>query len=180
MSRGEFDPGHDDIDEENKVKINYLIDVLADKEKLKLEIHGKFHPVKDREKLRDMAYESLLISMMGDEEGRTKEAFDGLSTEERTALIESAYASAKFPKPRDEAGKEKEISLPEKEKLLITALVIDDRQLDTLARNRSRMIRDYMANSKKIDPLRVFLTEPDPVSKEEADVPRVKTLFVLK
>jgi len=175
----EFDFGSDALDQENLTKIDYLTKILTDKVTLNLEIDGKYNPAKDGEQLRQQKYEALLISFLPEEE-RTKEIFGQLSTEDRGGLVESAYSLAKFPKPRDESGKEKEISLPEKEKLLITALEVDKEELNALGRSRSKQIRDYMVNSGEILPTRIFITDPDPVTKDHESESQVKTLFVLK
>ncbi len=175
----EFDFGSDVLNDENRTKIDHLIKILTDKETLNLEIEGKYDPVKDGERLREEKYEALLISLLP-EKDRKNEIFQNLSPDDRNILIESAYSLAKFPKPRDKSGKVKKISLPEKEKLLITALEIDKKEFNTLGRNRSKQIRDYMVSSGKIDPLRIFLTEPDPISKDQESGSQVKALFVLK
>ena len=72
-----------------------------------------------------------------------------------------AYKLADFPKPREDDGKEKQISLEEKEKLLLTHIDITEQQLMRLAMTRAENIKNYILSTDKVAPTRIFLHNPD-------------------
>jgi len=105
---------------------------------------------------------------------------DQLAPETHQFLVETAYARAQFPKPMDESGNEKELTLAEKEKLLVTAIEVTEEELTDLGQRRSNTIRDYMVSPGGIDPSRIFVKAPVPVKEKKTKEHEVKTLFVIK
>ncbi|MDD9305104.1 MAG: DUF748 domain-containing protein [Desulfobacter sp.] len=172
----EFVPGTSNLDQKNKDKIDQLVKILIEKERLNLEIKGQFDLTNDGEQIRILKLKALLVSMMSEKNIDP----DTLSREKRNQLIEKAYGLALFPKPRDEAGLEKKISPLEKEKLLITHFKVGQKELKNLGQLRSQEVRDYILSSEKIEPERLFLDAPGRVDQEEESFGRVKTLFVIK
>ncbi len=176
----EFDPGRSQLDQAQKDKLDKLIMVLGKKPNLKLEIMSQYNTHNDAGQLRYDAYEAMVLSMDKKlpADGTVKLA--DLDEETRTRLIEKSYKKASFPKPRDAAGKEKELTLEEKEKLLITSMPLDGDALSALGRQRGHEVANYLTKPGKIDIRRVFVTEPDPVAANEENNARIKATFNLK
>ncbi len=174
----EFTPGSDILDDTSKEKLERLITILADKEKINLEIKGQYDANKDDAGIRSRKYDDLLISYLSEDKKNKRQMV--LSQEIRNALIQTAYKEADFPKPREESGREKQISIPEKEKLLFTSIEVKDGGLKRLAKKRSENIMDYILESGKIDPGRIFIHDPESVEQEVSDSQKIKTLFLLK
>ncbi len=175
-----FDPGAGQLDQTQKEKLDKLAMVLNKKPDLKLEILGQYNKVNDAEQLRQGKYEKLILSMdtTGSREGDTKLA--DIPEEERNFLIEAAYEAATFLKPRDESGNIKEVSLTEKEKLLVTSMPVDEGELNDLALQRSSGIIEYLTATGGIDTGRLFVTDPEAVSDAEENSRQVKATFTLK
>ena len=176
----EFDPGKSQLDQAQKEKLDKLITVLGKKPNLKLEILGQYNKLKDAGQLRYDAYEAAVLAMDRKLPADGSVKLADLDEEKRTHLIEKSYKKATFPKPRDESGKEKELSLDEKQTLLVTSMPLDGDALGALGRERGHEIASYLTETGKIDIRRVFVTEPDPVAEKEQNQARVKATFNLK
>lgn len=176
----EFDPGKSQLDQAQKDKLDKLATVLGKRTNLKLEILSHYNKLNDAEQLRYEAYEAMVLSMDKKlpEDGRVRLA--DLDQEKRTRLIEKSYDKAQFPKPRDASGKEKELTLDEKETLLVTSMSLDGDALNGLGWRRGREIAKYLTETGKIDVRRVFVTQPDPVAEDEENNARIKATFNLK
>nr|WP_319490850.1 DUF748 domain-containing protein [uncultured Desulfobacter sp.] len=175
-----FDPGQSLLDQAQKDKLDKLITVLGKKPNLKLEINSQFNKFKDAQQLRYKAYETMIISMDRRLPDDGTVTLADLDEEKRTRLIEKAYDKAQFPKPRDESGSEKELTVDEKQTLLVTSMPLEGDVLEDLGRERGNEIARYLTQTGKIDKRRVFVTEPDPVAKDEENSDRIKTTFNLK
>jgi len=176
----EFDPGKSRLDQAQKDKLDKLATVLGKKPNLKLEITSQYNKLKDTEQLRYEAYDAMVLSMDKKLSADGTVTLADLDEEKRTRLIEKSYDKAQFPKPRDASGKEKELTLDEKEKLLVTSMPLDGDALSDLGRQRGHEIADYLTKIGKIDIKRVFITEPDPVAENEENNTRIKATFNLK
>ncbi|HAR33352.1 MAG TPA: hypothetical protein DCR95_04475 [Desulfobacter sp.] len=176
----EFDPGKSQLDQAQKDKLDKLATVLGKRTNLKLEILSHYNKLNDAEQLRYEAYEAMVLSMDKKlpEDGTVRLA--DLDEEKRTRLIEKSYDKAQFPKPRDASGKEKELTLDEKETLLVTSMPLDGDALNGLGWRRGREIAKYLTETGKIDVRRVFVTQPDPVAEDEENNARIKATFNLK
>ena len=175
-----FDPGKSRLDQDQKDKLDKLAIVLGEKPNLKLEIMSQYNKLNDAERLRYDAYEAMVLSMDKKLPADGTVTLADLDEEKRTRLIEKAYDNAQFPKPRDASGKEKELTLDEKEKLLVTSMPLDGDALSDLGRQRGHEIANYLTKIGKIDIKRVFITEPDPVIENEENNTRIKATFKLK
>ncbi|WP_020587516.1 DUF748 domain-containing protein [Desulfobacter curvatus] len=175
-----FDPGKSRLGQAQKEKLDKLITVLGKKPSLKLEIMSLYNNRYDGEQLRYEAFEAMVLSLDKKlpADGTVKLA--DLDEEKRTRLIEKSYDRAQFPKPRDASGKEKELTLDEKEKLLVTSMPLDGDALSALGRERGHEVARYLTETGKIDIRRVFVTEPDPVAEDEENNARIKATFNLK
>ena len=175
-----FDPGKSQLDQTQKDKLDKLITVLGKKPNLKLEIMGQYNKLSDAEQLRYEAYAAMVLSMDRKLSADGTVRLADLDEEKRIRLIEKSYDKAQFPKPRDAAGKEKELTLDEKEKLLVTSMPLDGDALSDLGRERGHEIASYLTKIGKIDIRRVFVIEPDPVAEDEENNAGIKTTFNLK
>lgn len=175
-----FEPGKSRLDQAQKDKLDKLATVLGKKPNLKLEIICRYNKLKDAAQLRYEAYEAMILSMDKKLPADGTVRLTDLDEEKRTRLIETSYDKAQFPKPRDASGKEKELTLDEKEKLLVTSMPLDGDALGALGRQRGHEIADYLTKTGKVDIRRVFITEPDPVAEDEENNARIKTTFNLK
>lgn len=176
----QFDPGKSRLDQTEKEKLDKLAAVLGKKPKLKLEITSRYNQLKDAEQLRYEAYEAMVLSMDKKLSENGKGKLADLDEEKRTRLIEKSYDKAQFPKPRDASGKEKELTLDEKAKLLVTGMALGGDALSELGRKRAHEIARYLTEAGKIDIRRIFVIEPDPVAQGEENNPRIKATFNLK
>nr|WP_321400332.1 DUF748 domain-containing protein [uncultured Desulfobacter sp.] len=175
-----FEPGESLLDQAQKDKLDKLITVLGKKPNLKLEINSQYNKFKDAQQLRYRAYETMIISMDRKLPDDGTVTLADLDEEKRTRLIEKAYDKAQFPKPRDESGSEKELTVDEKQTLLVTSMPLEGEVLGDLGRERGNEIARYLTETGKIDKRRVFVTEPDPVAKDEENSDRIKTTFKLR
>ncbi|WP_022663604.1 DUF748 domain-containing protein [Desulfospira joergensenii] len=181
----EFVHGRDQIDEENRQNIDKLVDILVKKESLNLEIQGRFDPVRDAQALAIIKKDDLLKSAKLKQAGTEAQDIKSLKDvvilpQEKEALIRAAYENAEFPKPMGKDGKEKEISAPEQEKLLITNIQIKESDLKRLAMVRAEHVKDYILSTGKIVPERLFLMDPVPADSETSDDRIVKVKFSFK
>ena len=175
-----FEPGESRLGQAQKDKLDKLITVLGKKPNLKLEINSQYNKIKDGRQLRYEAYESMIISMDRKLPDDGTVTLADLDEEKRTRLIEKAYDKAQFPKPRDASGNEKELTVDEKQTLLVTSMPLDGEVLGDLGRERGNQIARYLTGTGKIDKRRVFVTEPDPVAESEENSAKIKTTFKLR
>lgn len=178
-----FDYGSKTLRNPGKEKLDQLITILSQKEQLKLEIEGTYHRVRDGEVLRKNQYEELLRS----EKILAAKGVSGSSPEEvkvrpeeREIFILSAYEQASFPKPREADGREKTIPLEEKEKLLLTNILVTDLDLENLAMARAETIRNYILSTAKVAAQRLFLRDPDSIESDSEENQFAKVKFSLR
>lgn len=178
-----FDYGSDTPGDEEIQKLDQLIHILVEKKELKLDIIGTYDRNRDGQVLRENRYESGLKSEKLNRQKDKKGISNGevtLLPEERESAVLAAYERADFSKPRNENGQEKEISTPEKEKLLLTHVDISENDLKELAMKRAETIKAYILSTEKVAPARLFLHDPHP-SEEGADPQGVaKVNFLIK
>lgn len=184
LSYADFEFGESTIRDSETGKIDKLLKILQEKPTVKLEIQGIYHPVRDAEALRDKRLTGLLIAE------RSKKAWYSLpftktpenaplTPEDRDKYTEKAYDNAQFPKPRDEKGNLKKLSLEEKRKLLITHLGVDENELRALAMTRAENVKTRILSESKIEKERVYLVEPTVVEKDKTDQSG-RAKFILK
>ncbi|MBU8909861.1 MAG: DUF748 domain-containing protein [Desulfobacterales bacterium] len=180
----DFQYGEMKIDESNYGKIDTLAQILQEKSSIRLEIESVYDKLRDFEALRIKGFEDLIkatklkeMILLGSSAATLKDVV--IEKEERQLYIHTAYAQAQFPKPRDDAGVEKELDVEEKKKLLITNINIGKDDLRLLAMNRSENIKAYLLSTGKIEKERVFLLEPN--ESDGSDTQRTsKVNFLLK
>ena len=180
----DFEYGESAIAEADHEKLNKLAEILKEKPAVKFEIQGVYDGLRDAESLRVKQFEEA-VRTATQKELTAPEAATPAATQpviEQADLeryILEAYAQAQFPKPRDEAGNEKELDLEEKKKLLMTSIDVKKDDLRLLAMTRSANIKAYLLSTGKVEKERIFLLEPAEVdSSTTGQSSRVK--FSLK
>lgn len=171
LSYVDFDYGSFHISEQEKSKLDKLTMALAKRPNLNMEIEGYVDIERDREGLRQYAFNNKLKAQKLKETVGQGEAAaideTVVEPEEYETYLEKAYREESFPKPRNALGMAKELPAPEMEKLILTYIVITDDDLRLLATDRSLKVKDYILQSGEIDPKRIFLTEPESLQPEE-------------
>ncbi|MBU0970343.1 MAG: DUF748 domain-containing protein [Proteobacteria bacterium] len=164
-----FEFGSDVLKEDQIEKLDQLVHILVEKKELKLVIIGTYDRNQDSQILRESRYEALLKSERVQELVERKTLSMGDVTRlpgERESAILAAYELADFLKPMDKDGREKEVSIQEKEKLLVTHVDITENDLKKLAMDRAENIQAYLLSTAKIQPARLFLSDPDALESE--------------
>lgn len=166
LSFVEYNYGATELEKNQLEKVDKLITVLTEKPDLNLEIEGSYDKLKDAEALRKKNYMDLITAVkinemvaQGVDIGKNKDII--IPEEEMEKYITLAYEQAEFPKPMDKNGKEKQIELSEKQKLLETSIKITHTDLRLLAMQRAEKIKAYIINNGKIKGEKLFLREPN-------------------
>ncbi len=166
LAQVDFDYGSSEIRGENFGKIDKLVTILEQKPDISLEIQGGYDAQKDAEALRMKKFNDMLKAVKlkkmaaSDAEIRTLKDVT-LKKGDMAGYIETAYAQALFPKPRDKKGKEKQIDINEKKKLLFTNIKVGKDDLRFLAMDRAQKVKALIASKGRIKDARIFLVEPD-------------------
>jgi hypothetical protein len=165
LSYIEFGYGEAEIRDEDFKKVDTLAKILQEKPSVNLEILGIYDRLRDAEALREKGFMDQIKAMKlkqmtasGSSAGTLEQVV--ITQEEMEPYILTAYDQAQFPKPRDEAGGEKQIDLEEKKKLLMTQIDIGEDELRLLAINRSENIKAYLISTGMVEQERIFLLEP--------------------
>lgn len=174
MSEVVFKPGVVALDDEQRQQLDKLAEALYKRPKLRLDIQGEVAPEEDREALRRIRFDDLLVASKIQD--RVKKGLPvqpreemTVSAEEYEAYLAAAYETADFPKPREADGRIKELPPEEKEKLLYTHVTVTEDDLRQMAAERAGRVKTHLLESGKVPPERVFLKEPAPVTQKEGD-----------
>jgi len=170
LSNVEFAPGRARVGEAAAKKLETLAKALTERNTLKLEITGRADPEADREGIKRVAMERAMrqekqkdLPKKGDEAESLRDI--ELAPEEYSTYLSKAYKAAKFPKPRNVVGMQKDLPVEEMEKLMLANLPATDDDLQQLARRRAENVQVWLVEQGKISPERLFLVPP----KSEAD-----------
>ncbi len=186
LSYLEFDYGKDTPGGTGEAKLKTLAKALRERPSLKLEIAGHVDGEKDREALRNLLFDRKVRSQKRKDlvsKGGEAPPLDNVvvDAKEYPKYLERAYRAEEFPKPRNFIGMVKDLPVPEMEKLMFTYLQVTDDDLRLLAQRRAQAVKDFLVQSKQVEPERVFLVEPKalvPEKREKLRDSRVE--FVLK
>jgi len=174
LSYVNFKNGSFELDDAIKEKLDALSQALYDRPQLSLDIQGSSDQQNDREALRDLRFENLLLAEKRKEMGSAGEKPSDVEQievmpEERGKYIEIAFEAAEFAKPRDAAGKIKILPLEEKEKLLFTNILISDDDLRLLAHERASAVKAFITEKGQVESERLFIVEPAAPKGEEKE-----------
>lgn len=185
LSNIEFAPGYASFDATANKKLETLAKALNERASLKLEIAGRADPEADREGIKRAAIErAMKAEKLKD---MTKKGGEGMSLDdiriepaEYQAYLTRAYKEAKFPKPRNVIGLQKELPVEEMEKLMLTHLPASDDDVRALAVRRAEAVQSWLVEQGKVAPERVFLLPPKIEADREAKAKSSRADFSLK
>ncbi len=158
----EFAPGSAELSAAAQGKLDKLETALYERPGLKLEISGFSDAQRDTQALAVRQFDRLLKvqklhQMM--KKGTEKLSLDAvrIDAEEYPRYLKKAYHAAKFKKPRNFLGIEKDIPVPQMEELLRKNIRISPDDLRTLADQRTQAVKAYLLARSRIDPARIFV-----------------------
>lgn len=165
LSSIEFAPGYAGVDAAGQKRLEALAKALVERDSLKLEVTGRADPELDREGVKRAAVERAakaeklkdLVKKGGD--GVSVDSVE-LSAEEYPVYLKRAYREAKFPKPRNVVGMQKDIPLEEMEKLMLANAKAGDDDVRDLALRRAENVQSWLVDAGKVPAARIFLLPP--------------------
>lgn len=165
LSNVEFDAGRSTINDAGVKKLTALSKALVERESLKLEITGRADPEADKEGIKQVALERAVKSeKLKDnvKKGTEGDSLEGivLSSDEYKTYLTRAYKEAKFPKPRNMIGLQKDLPVDEMEKLMLTNTRATDEDMHALAKQRAENVQSWLLEQGKVPAERVFLVPP--------------------
>lgn len=178
LSNVEFAPGRSNISEAAGKKLETLAKALNSRDALKLEITGRADPEGDKEGVkrvaieRAMKAEKLKDTIKKSGEGASLDNVD-IAPEEYKTYLQRAYKEAKFPKPRNMVGMQKELPVEEMEKLMLANLPATEDDIRQLAKQRAENVQVWLTEQGKVPAGRVFLVPPKVEADEKAKASRV-------
>ncbi len=165
LSNLDFAPGRSSFDDPAMKKLESLAKALRDRDSLKLEITGRADPELDKEGLRRVAMErAMRVEKQKDLMRKSKDVGSADSLEisdaEYPVYLLKAYKEAKFPKPRNLVGMQKELPIDEMEKLMLTNLPATAEDVRALANSRAEQVQSWLVEQGKVPLARIFLLPP--------------------
>ena len=173
LSYIEFESGSFVITEQNIKKVDALITALYDKPALKLDIEGYVDPKEDEEGLRQYLFNKKLKAQKLQDmikKGQPAIPVDEVKIEpaEYEEYLWKAYKREEFQKETI-LGIVKKLPAPEMEKLILTHIVITENDLNQLASQRAKIIKDYILKSGKVETDRIFVVQPKSLAPEKKE-----------
>jgi hypothetical protein len=162
LSNVEFVAGRASLSDGAVKKLESLAKALNERASLKLEITGRADPEADNEGIKRVAIER---AAKGEKLKETlKKGGDGTSLDsiefapgEYPIYLQRAYKEAKFPKPRNVVGFQKDLPVEEMEKLMLTNLPVTQEDVRALAASRAEVVQGWLVEQGKVPLERVFL-----------------------
>ncbi len=172
----DFEPGRSYLSEESKKKLDKVAQILNDRTALTLELGGYVDVSSDKTGLNEYLFERRLKEQKLKDilrRGQQASSVDDITIDqmEYSTYLTKAYKAFEFPgKPKNVLGLLKTLSDDEMKKLMFEHLKVTDDDLTSLAEARAQKVRDYLVETGKIDPARIFLIktkalEPDKIDK---------------
>ncbi len=182
----EFDYGSAIVGEESQKKINMIGKALTDRPNIKLDIEGYVDAEKDKadlkkEELHRRIKAQKIKETSAKDEQQTSVDNVVLSPQEYDKYLKQVYRAAKFAKPRNFLGMQKDIPSAEMEKLMLANIEVNESDLRQLAARRAENVKELLLKSGDIAAERIFIVEPKtlvPEKKEKVKDSRVN--FKLK
>ncbi|PKO86447.1 MAG: hypothetical protein CVU18_14955 [Betaproteobacteria bacterium HGW-Betaproteobacteria-12] len=175
LSKLDFAPGRARVGEAQGKTLATLAKALTEREALKLDISGLADPEIDREGLKRVAMERAMREERRKAlpEGAQENNRGEFSDEEYKTYLTRVYKAAKFPKPRNVIGMQKDLPVEEMEKLILANTVVGDEDVRQLARRRAENVQVWLIEQGKIAPERLFLVPPKAEAGDVAPGARV-------
>jgi len=173
-----FAPGQAVFDAEAVKKLETLARALRERTALKLEITGHADPETDREGLKRRAItQAMQREKLADLRKQGKDVdVARIEVAEYPLYLARVYKAAKFPKPRNFVGMQKDLPVAEMEKLLLANLPATDDDLRQLARERAEQVQAWLLDPGGVDIGQLFLVPP----KAESAAPGGRVDFSLR
>lgn len=161
-----FAPGIARLDAEQRENLEQLTGVLASRPAFNLEISGFADRDNDPEAYRQEQLRQLLVDAHIrnlQRQGNVPDSRDEIVIDEEnySELLLQVYQQATFPRPRNLLGMLTKLPDEEMEKLLLTHIVVEDQQLEELARDRALAVRDALQTANEELKARLFLKKTD-------------------
>lgn len=177
LSNVEFAAGRATLNDAAGKKLEALAKALNERNALKLEITGRADPESDREGAKRVALERAmqaekLKDLKKAGEGKSLEEIE-IAPEESKTYLTRAYKEAKFPKPRNMIGLQKDLPVEEMEKLMLTNLPVSADDIKALAGRRAEVVQGWLVEQGKVPPERVFLLPAKVEADEKGKASRV-------
>ena len=186
LSYVSFDPGRAVLVPAQEDKLSKLQKALSDRPALKLDATGHSDAEKDREGLRRYRFDQQVKAQKLKDlvkKGSSVASVDEVKIEpqEYEIYLKRAYKEAKFPKPRNVIGFQKDLPKEEMEKLMLTNTVVTDEDLIQLANQRAQATKDFITRGDQVPVERVFLLAPKlDAAKGDEKVSGARVDFSLK
>lgn len=165
LSNIEFGPGRTTLDAAAVKRLETLAKALTERDSLKLDITGRADPESDMEGIKQVGVEravkgeKLKEQLKKGGEGVSLDAVE-VDSAEYPVYLQRAYKEAKFPKPRNVIGMQKDLPVAEMEKLMLTNQPASDEEVRQLALRRAEVVQGWLVEQGKVPPERVFLLPP--------------------
>lgn len=165
LSNIEFAPGRASLGDAATKRLESLAKALVERDSLKLEVTGRADPEVDREGLKRVAMEravkgeKLKEQIRKGTEGGSLDSVE-IAPAEYPEYLKRAYKEAKFPKPRNVIGMQKDLPVEEMEKLMLTNLPASDDDVKELALQRAESVQGWLIEQGKVPAERIFLVPP--------------------
>ena len=179
----EFAPGSAELSAAAQGKLDKLETALYERPGLKLDISGFSDAQKDAQALAAQQFDRLLKvqklkQMMKKSTGQLSLAAVHIDAKEYERYLKKAYHAAKFKKPRNFLGIEKDVPVSQMEALIRKNIHISPDDLRTLADQRTQAVKVYLLGRGRIDPARIFVAgaagsaaeQPDGVAKSRVQL----------
>ena len=165
LSNIEFGPGRSAINETGKKKLEALAKALNERAALKLEITGRADPEADQEGIKRVAIErAMRLEKLKDIQKKGGEGSSlsdiEIAQDEYKTYLTRAFKEAKFPKPRNLVGLQKDLPVEEMEKLMLTNLPATADDVKALAARRAERVQVWLVEQGKVPVERIFLLPP--------------------
>lgn len=165
LSQVAFMPGSAQLQPDARSGLDKVAKALTDRPSLRMTVTGTANLEQEREAYKRTRLSALLQAEQrraqvvagqtpaSSGDGQADPAPDPAQAQE---LLRQLVARSDIPKPRDLAGKAKELTTQDMEALLLANIVVDDEAMRELALRRGVAVRDYLA-SRQLPLERLFL-----------------------
>lgn len=156
-----FDAGQSRIDSKSENKLKTIAKALVDRPTLKLEITAHADPKVDTAGLKRAAIDRKVKALKLKDLVQNGKSADPdqikISDAEYPKLLDRVYKNADFKKQRNFIGIQKDLPVPEMEKLLMEHTTITDDNLQALANRRAQSVKNWLVTEGKVPTERIFV-----------------------
>jgi len=187
LSNLAFDPGRATLGDKADDKLKALAKALNDRPALKLDITGRYDPQADRAGLKraniDRQVRALKLKDIVSHGGSADPDSVTVTPQEYPALLKRVYSNAKFSKPRNFIGMQKDLPVADMEKLMMDNTTVTDNDLVDLGNRRAQAAKDWLTANGKVSADRIFILAAKPGNdgaQKKGTAPATRVDFSLK